>query len=96
MLMGMAPSLMALIWYYLTGNLQEFRLKPGDRLESDAERVFIVKRGTAQVVRDGPGGHDILLRVVRQGAVVSDRGTLMAETPLELLALPARAAKRQA
>ena len=84
----MAPSLFALIWYYVTGNLQEFRLKPGDRLESDTHRVFIVTRGTGQVVRDGPGGHDILLRIVRQGAVVTDGDTLMAETPLDLLALP--------
>jgi hypothetical protein len=86
----MAPSFLALIWYYLTGNLQEVRLHPGDRLESDGRRVFIVTRGTGQVVRDGPGGHDILLRVVRQGAVVSDGDTLMAETPLEVLALPRR------
>ena len=89
----MAPSLLALIWYYLTGNLQELRLKPGDRLDSDTEHVFIIKRGTGQVVRDGPGGHDILLRIVREGAVVTDGATLMAETPLELLALPARAAR---
>jgi hypothetical protein len=85
---------MALIWYYLTGNLREMRLKPGDRVDSDAERVFIVTRGTGQVLRDGPGGHDILLRIVREGAVVSDGDTLLAETPLELLALPAGVSKR--
>jgi hypothetical protein len=85
-----APSLLALFWYYLTGNLQEFQLQPGDRVESDAQRVFIVTKGTGQVLRDGPGGHDILIRVVRQGAVVSDRDTLLAETPLDLLALPRR------
>jgi hypothetical protein len=85
---------MALIWYYMTGNLQEMRLKPGDRVDSDAERVFIVTRGTAQVLRDGPGGHDILLRIVREGAIVSDGDTLQAETPLELLALPAGLNKR--
>ncbi len=90
MLCGVAPSMLALLWYYLTGNLQELKLKPGDRIESDAQRVFIVTRGTGQVVRDGPGGHDILLRIVRQGAVVSDGDTLMAETPLNLLALPAK------
>jgi len=50
--------------------------------------VFIVTKGTGHVVRDGPGGHDILLRVVRQGAVVSDGEALMAETPLDVLALP--------
>ena len=86
----MAPSLVSLIWYYLTGNLQEMRLHPGDRIESDAERVFIVTRGTGHVLRDGPGGHDILIRVVRQGAVVSDGDTLQAETPLDLLTLPRR------
>lgn len=86
--MRVAPSLLALAWYYLTGNLQEVRLDPGDRIDSDDERVFIVTRGTGHVLRDGPGGHDILLRVVRQGAVVSDGDTLMAETPLNLLALP--------
>lgn len=90
----MAPSLLALIWYYLTGNLEEMRLKPGDRVDSDSERLFIVTRGTGQVLRDGPGGHDILLRIVREGAVVSDGDSLMAETPLDLLALPATVSKR--
>jgi hypothetical protein len=84
----MPPSFLELMWYYVTGNLQEVRLKPGDRLESDDSRVLIVTRGTGQVVRDGPGGHDILLRVVRQGAVVADGNTLMAETPLDVVALP--------
>ena len=90
----MAPSLLALLWYSLTGDLQEIRLKPGDRLEPDAGRLFLVTRGTGQVVRDGPGGHDILLRIVRQGAVVSNGDTLMAETPLDILALPARLSRR--
>ena len=85
---------MALIWYYMTGNLQEMRLKPGDRLDSDTERVIIVTRGTGQVLRDGPGGHDILLRVVRPGAVVTDGETLMAETPLEVLSVPANVSRR--
>jgi hypothetical protein len=90
-----APSLLSLFWQYVTGDLQELRLKPGDRIEADASRVFIVRRGTGQVVRDGPGGHDILLRIVRQGAIVSEDGTLMAETPLDLLALrPGRGASR--
>lgn len=84
----MAPSLLALIWYYLTGNLQELQLMPGDRIDTDTRRVFIVTRGTGQVLRDGPGGHEILLRIVRPGAVVSEGDTLMAETTLELLALP--------
>ena len=86
----MAPSKLALLWYYVTGNLQEVRLKPGDRVDSDAQRVYIVTRGTGHVLRDGPGGHDILLRIVRQGAVVADGDSLMAETPLDLLAMPRR------
>ena len=90
----MAPSVLALIWYYVTGNLQEMRLKPGDRVDSDSERLYIVTRGTGQVLRDGPGGHDILLRVVRAGSVFSEGDTLMAETALDLLAIPARVSKR--
>jgi CRP-like cAMP-binding protein len=87
----MAPTLLALIWYYLTGNLQELQLAPGDRVDADAQRVFIVTRGTGQVLRDGPGGHEILLRIVRPGSVVSEpEARLVAETPLELLALPGR------
>jgi hypothetical protein len=86
----MAPTRLTLLWYWMTGNVQELRLKPGDRVESDPAHVFIVKHGTGQVVRDGPGGHDILLRVVRQGAIVSGGDALMAETPLNVLALPRR------
>jgi len=88
-----APSLLSLLWYYLTGNLQEVRLEPGDRIDSDSERVFIVTRGTGHVVRDGPGGHDILIRIVRQGAVVSDGDALQAETQLSLLVLPRKASR---
>jgi hypothetical protein len=84
----MAPSRFSLLWHYITGNVQELRLKPGDRVEPQSDRVFIVQRGTGQIVRDGPGGHDILLRVVRQGAVISGEDTLMAETPLHVLAVP--------
>jgi hypothetical protein len=90
----MAPSLLALFWHYLTGNLQGLQLKPGDRLDSDAERVLIVTRGTGQVVRDGPGGHDILLRIVRPYEVVADGEALMAETSLDLLEMPAGFNKR--
>jgi hypothetical protein len=79
---------MALLWYQLTGNVQELRLKPGDRVDSDPRRVFIVTSGTGHVLRDGPGGHEILLRVVREGAVVPGTETLMAETALDLLAMP--------
>jgi len=88
----MAPSRMALLWYWMTGKLQQMRLKPGDRLEADPDRVLIVRRGTGQVLRDGPGGHDILLRVVNRGAVVPGGGTLMADTTLELVEIPGQAA----
>jgi hypothetical protein len=86
----MAPTLVTLIWFYLTGRLQEVHLKPGDRVEPAGERLYIVKRGTGQVLRNGPGGHEILLRVVRPGAVVEGSGgdALIAETALELLTLP--------
>jgi hypothetical protein len=86
--------MLALLWYYVTGNLQEVRLKPGDRVESDAQRVYIVTRGTGHVLRDGPGGHDILLRIVRQGAVVAEGDSLLAETPLDLLAMPRSTERR--
>jgi hypothetical protein len=89
--MAPAPSFLSMLWYQITGNVHELRLKPGDRVEPDSDRLFIVRRGTGQIVRDGPGGHDILLRIVRQGAVVDEqRGTLMAETPLDVLAVPRR------
>lgn len=84
----MAPTVVALIWFYLTGRLRELRLRPGDRVEAGCERLYIVRRGTGQVLRSGPGGHDILLRVVRSGAVVDEGETLIAETPLELLTMP--------
>jgi hypothetical protein len=88
MLWGVDPFLLSLLWYFLTGNLREVRLKPGDRLDSDTRRVFIVTHGTGHVLRDGPGGHDILLRIVRSGSVVAEGETLMAETPVDLLMLP--------
>ena len=88
--MRVAPSIFVLLWYFLTGNLREVRLSPGERLTSDEQRLLIVTKGTGHVVRDGPGGHDILIRVVRQGAIVSDGDALMAETPLDVLALPKR------
>ena len=51
-------------------------------------------RGRGLLLRDGPGGHEILLRVLGPGQIVSNEGTLMlAETTLELLALPAPAAR---
>jgi hypothetical protein len=83
-----------LVLYSVTGRLKEVRLAPGERVQPDQRHLFIVTRGTGQLVREGPGGHDILLRVVRPGAVVADDVTLEAETPLVLLALPGRVNKR--
>ena len=45
-------------------------------------------RGSGLLLRPGPGGHDILLRVLSPGQIVRDGGTLHAETALEILALP--------
>jgi hypothetical protein len=83
-----------LIFYGMTGKLKEVRLSPGDRVRADAHNLFIVTNGTGQVVRDGPGGHDILLRVVRPGAIVESGDTLEAETPLTLLAVGGNVSKR--
>jgi hypothetical protein len=74
-----------------TAALQELRLRPGERVRHVAERVYIVTRGQGQLLREGPGGHEILLGVLRPGQVVRESGTLQAETALELLALPAAA-----
>jgi hypothetical protein len=74
-----------------TAALQELRLRPGERLQHFAERVYIVTRGQGQLLREGPGGHEILLGVLSPGQVVRESGTLQAETALELLALPVAA-----
>jgi hypothetical protein len=74
-----------------TGQLEEVRLRPGERVEHCVERLFIVTRGTGQLLRDGPGGHEILLKVLVPGQIVVDGGTLVADTSMEMLALPARA-----
>jgi CRP-like cAMP-binding protein len=73
----------------VVGHLEEVRLLPGERVEHRPQRVYIVTRGTGQLLRDGPGGHDILLRVLMPGQILRDGGTLLAETTLEMLALPA-------
>ena len=88
MLCSVESRLALLLWYQLTGRLREVELAPGDRVEPDARHVYVVTRGTAQLLRDGPGGHDILLRIVGPGAVVRDRATLVAQTRLRLLAMP--------
>src|SRR5262249_55955684 len=47
-----------------TSRLEELRLRAGERHEGQAERLYIVTRGSGALLRDGPGGHDILLRVL--------------------------------
>ncbi len=74
---------------HVAGRLEEVRLLPGERVEHRPQRIYVVTRGTGQLVREGPGGHDILLRVLTPGQILRDGGTLLAETTLEMLALPA-------
>jgi len=75
-----------------TGRLEELRLRQGERVTHAAERLYIVTRGRGLLLRDGPGGHEILLRVLGPGQIVRNEGTLMvAETTFELLALPVQA-----
>src|SRR5258708_39006341 len=50
-----------------TGRLEEARLRPGERAEHAAARLFIVTRGTGLLLREGPGGHAILLGVLTPG-----------------------------
>jgi hypothetical protein len=50
--------------------------------------LYIVTNGRGQLLRPGPGDHDILLRVLAPGQIVTGSGTLLADTTLELLALP--------
>jgi len=69
--------------------LEELRLRPGERVQPDSGRWYIVTRGSGSLVRGGPGGHDILLRVLAPGQVVRGDGTLCADSTLEVLALPA-------
>jgi hypothetical protein len=71
-----------------TGQLEEIRLRPGETVEQDLQRWLIVTSGTGLLLRMGPGGHEILLGVLGPGEVVRDPGTVCADTPLELLALP--------
>jgi hypothetical protein len=68
-----------------TGRLEEVRLRPGERVEHGGERLYIVTRGTGVLFRDGPGGHEILLRILAPGEIVTSCGTLQAETALEML-----------
>ena len=71
--------------------LEEVRLRAGERIEPAQERLYIVTAGSGTLTREGPGGHEILLRVLAPGEVVTKPGTLKADTALELLALPSSA-----
>ena len=82
------PQLPEQVLIETTGKLEELRLKAGERVQPDARRCYVVTRGTGMLLRPGPGGHDILLRILSPGQVVRDGGTLHAETALEMLALP--------
>jgi hypothetical protein len=73
---------------YEASSEEALRLLPGERVEPVAGRSYVVTRGKGMLVRPGPGDHDILLRVLVPGEVIRERGTLHAETTLELLALP--------
>ncbi len=88
MLCSVFPRFALLTSLHFTGRMREIRLQPGERVQPDADYVYLVTRGTAQLLRAGPGGHDILLRVLRPGEVLRETGTLQAETRLELLAMP--------
>jgi CRP-like cAMP-binding protein len=63
-------------------------LRPGERVDFESERCYIVTRGTGMLTREGPGGHEILLRMLSPGQVVRGAGTLRADSSLEILALP--------
>src|SRR5206468_2817233 len=58
-----------------TSQLEEIRLHAGDRVEHATERLYVVTSGTGRLFREGPGGHEILLRVLRPGEIVRDGGT---------------------
>src|SRR5262249_52846802 len=75
-----------------SGQLEELRLRPGERIEPESDRWYIVTNGTGSLIRTGPGEHEILLRVLQPGQVVKGDGTLCADSALEVLALPTIAA----
>jgi hypothetical protein len=85
------PQLPERVLIETTGHLEELRIRPGERVEPASDRCYIVTGGTGTLVRGGPGGHDILLRMLSPGQIVLGGGTLCAETTLEVLALPAGA-----
>lgn len=82
------PQLPERVLIEATGRLEELCLHAGEQVKFEAARCYIVTRGTGTLTRDGPGGHEILLRILSPGQVVRGSGTLHADTSLEVLALP--------
>jgi hypothetical protein len=82
------PQLPENVLIETSGQLEELRLRPGERMEPEANRWYIVTNGTGSLIRTGPGEHEILLRVLRPGQVVKGDGTLCADSSLEVLAVP--------
>jgi hypothetical protein len=85
------PQLPEQVLIDATSRLEEIRLRAGESIEPRGERLYIVTSGSGSLVRAGPGGHEILLRVLAPGTVIRDSGTLKADSALELLAVPAKA-----
>jgi hypothetical protein len=82
------PQLPERVLIEATGRLEELYLHAGEQVKFEAPRCYIVTRGTGSLTREGPGGHEILLRILSPGQVVRGSGTLHAQTSLEVLALP--------
>src|SRR5579859_1129564 len=78
------PQLPEHVLINATGRLEEVRLRPGERVENGAQHLYIVTSGTGVLIREGPGGHDILLGVLAPGQIIREGGTVQAETTLEL------------
>jgi hypothetical protein len=69
----------------------EVVLRPGERLVPRPASLYVVTRGAGVLVREGPGGHEILLHVLAPGELVDLTGTVRAHSTLELLVIPAAA-----
>ncbi len=67
------PQLPERVLIDATGRCEGVRLRPGERVEHGAQRLYIVTRGTGVLLREGPGGHEILLGVLAPGQIVKRR-----------------------
>jgi len=85
------PQLPERVLIETTGRLEELCLRPGETVHFDADRYYVITRGRGTLTRSGPGGHEILLRIVSPGQVVRDAGILHADTALEILTVPSGA-----